>query len=202
MEDVAKLICLSGGIGSGKSYISTILRLLGFQVYDCDLEARRIMDSSEDMILAIQQRFGDECATLDDGIQRAVLARKVFSDEYHRKWLNALVHKAVREDLSEWLSDISEQCIGPWFVESAIPFSSGISEMCQKVWWIEAPMDVRIERVMKRNSISREEVLKRIDSQKSEEEKANKFAELNKLVYIDNSDKNPILNLILKHIYN
>lgn len=158
-----RIIAITGGIGSGKSVVSRILTCMGYEVYDCDSRARRIMDESESIKQAIEAEICADAIT-PSGIDRAVLAARVFSDPQALESLNAIVHRHVRDDFADWTSK-RETC----FVETAILHASRMDTLVDEIWEITAPKEIRIERVMHRNNISREEIERRIESQRAEE---------------------------------
>lgn len=168
-ERIMKTIGIGGGIGSGKSVVSRILRLRGHDVYDCDLEAKRIMDESKDVLLALHERFGDEVCPPEGPIDRSALARHVFGSDEHRLWLNALVHRLVREDIIFWRDSLEESGVDVCYVESAILFTSGLTGMCDEILVVTSPEEERIARVQKRDNSDRQNIIKRIRSQQEEE---------------------------------
>lgn len=159
------LTAITGGIGSGKSVVSRILAAMGFKVYDCDREAKRLMDVNAAIKTALCHEIHPDCVDSDGRIDRCRLSEIVFRDAAALERLNRIVHAAVRADLSEWCGQNSGQ--NRLFVETAILYQSGLDAMVDNVWAVEAPLDLRIERVMARNSLSREQVLARITSQDS-----------------------------------
>ncbi len=158
------LTAIVGGIGSGKSVVSRIVEIMGYEVYDCDSRAKLLMDASDDIMSRIKSEIHDECV-VDCKIDRKRLAEIVFGDEEALNKLNAIVHAAVREDLKRWVESRDKDKV--LFVETAILYQSGLDRMVDAVWEIDAPVDLRVERVMARNSINREEVLARIAAQDS-----------------------------------
>lgn len=159
------LIAIVGGIGSGKSVVSKVVRTMGYEVYDCDSRAKMLMDASE----IIKKRIADEIhnsCVVDGAIDRKLLAKIVFDSSESLSKLNDIVHSAVRDDLAKWVKESRSDIK---FVETAILYQSGLDKMVDMVWEIDAPLDLRVERVMSRNSISREEVLARITAQESYE---------------------------------
>lgn len=160
-----RLIAITGGIGSGKSVVSKILTAMGYPVYDCDSRARVIMDSDDDIKQAIADGIDPACIK-DGEIDRQALASAVFSSADNLEKLNHIVHGAVRKHLASWhtLEHRDEQIC---FVETAILYQSHLDKMVDEVWQVDAPIELRVERVMKRNSLSRDEVLARIKSQDS-----------------------------------
>lgn len=159
------MIGICGGIGSGKSVVSRILRLRGLSVYDCDLEAKRIMDTSEEVLKALNSRFGDDVCPVNGPIDRRRLAHHVFGNDDHRLWLNSLVHRLVRDDVLVWCDAELESGHKICYVESAILASSGLADLCDEVWIVNAPEEERISRVVGRDGIDADAVRSRIKSQ-------------------------------------
>jgi len=158
-----ELIAITGGIGAGKSVISGILRAIGYPVYDSDSRAKSLMDCSEEIKTAIEAQISKNAINPDRTINRQLLARIVFNDPSALGLLNTIVHKAVREDVWEFRMGCPGHIA---FVETAILYQSGLDKMVSQVWEVTAPENIRIERVIKRNGISPEDVRKRIASQK------------------------------------
>ena len=159
------MIGICGGIGSGKSVVSRILRLQGEVVYDCDLEAKRIMDTSEDVLRALNERYGEEVCPVGGPICRPELARRVFGSDEERLWLNALVHRLVREDVAAWHDRMTAEGRSRCFVESAILVSSGLAAMCGEVWVVTDSDEVRIARIRQRDSLPEDAIRTRMRSQ-------------------------------------
>lgn len=160
-----KVVGITGGIGSGKSVVSQICRVLGYPVYDCDFEAKRIMNGSQSLKNKLCDKFGENVLTLDNIINRQYLASVIFSNRENLEYLNSIVHEEVRRDISRWMAVDRQKNL---FIESAILFTSGLDEMVDEIWNVEADIETRIRRVMMRNSLSRENVIRRIDSQRDE----------------------------------
>ena len=185
------LIGSCGGIGSGKSVVSRVLRLRGEAVYDCDLEAKRIMDTSEEVLGALHERHGDAVCPKGGPICRPELARRIFGSDEERLWLNRLVHRLVREDVERWHAGRMDAGAPRCFVESAILASSGLAAMCDAIWLVETSDDVRISRVKKRDSLTEEAIRSRIRSQQEEE---SLLARIDvPVMTIDNSGAVPLL---------
>ncbi len=185
------MIGITGGIGSGKSVVSRILRLRGLPVYDCDLEAKRIMDSSGEVLRALNGRFGDEVCPPGGPICRPELARHVFGDDEVRLWLNSLVHRLVRDDVAAWSRRIQAAGCRQCFVESAILASSGLAAMCDEVWLVTAPEPERVARVAARDAADPDHIRKRIIAQKQEEDLLR--ASGIRIVAVDNSAPSSLL---------
>ena len=148
--------------------MSRILRLRGEAVYDCDLEAKRIMDSSHEVLRALHERYGEAVCPASGPICRPELARRVFGSDAERMWLNALVHRLVREDVARWHAARMAEGRGRCFVESAILATSGLAEMCDDVWLVTASEAVRVARIRQRDSLAEDAILSRIRSQQEE----------------------------------
>lgn len=157
---------ICGGIGSGKSVVSRLLRLRGYDVYDCDMEARGIMASSREIREAMENRWPAMDIYAGGEMDRAKVAAIVFADAAERAWLDSMVHGRVREHLAAWIAARSGERV---FVESAILFSSGLWQMCNDVWEVTAPEDLRIRRIMTRSGMDAAQAADRIGVQRGEE---------------------------------
>lgn len=186
------IIGICGGIGSGKSVVSRILRLRGEAVYDCDLEAKRIMDTSAEVLSALNGRYGDQVCPIMGPICRRELAQRVFGSDEERLWLNSLVHRLVRDDVARWSADRMAEGRERCFVESAILATSGLAGMCSEVWLVTASDDVRISRIKERDSLREEEIRKRMMSQIEEEKMLENMGI--KVRVIDNSGEKGLLD--------
>ncbi len=141
-----RVIGLTGGIGSGKSFIAAALAQRGFSIYDCDREAKRIIAQNKKVQKAIIKLLGEE-AFIDGKYNTAYVAQRVFTEPQLLEELNKIVHPAVRADiLSPFTSHLS-----PLFVESAILFESGLDELCDKIVVVTAPEETRIARTIARD---------------------------------------------------
>lgn len=162
-----KVIALTGGIGSGKSVVSSILRIMGYVVYDCDSQAKKVMDSSEKIKRGLLDAFGYDCVDKDGLINRKYLGKVVFDNSKALSTLNGIVHPEVRKDLQEWTRIKKEEGNSYVFVETAILKESNLKDMIDLEWNVYAPISLRIQRVMKRNNLSEVDVRARIKSQSS-----------------------------------
>lgn len=163
-----KIIGLTGGIGSGKTTIANHFKSLGVPVYIADDEAKGILYTPA-AIQEVQEAFGDAVMT-DGKPDRAKLASAIFGDPEKLKTLNGIIHPKVREHFSQWLHQNSDAPVV--IKETAILFESGSYKGCDKIILVTAPDEIRIQRVIKRDSVTREKVLERINAQWSEEKKA------------------------------
>ena len=158
-------IAITGSIGSGKSVVQNIVKAMGFPVYDCDREARNIMDNDKAIIRTIAEEIS-ATAVKEGRMDRKALSAIVFSDKDRLARLNALVHRAVIDDYRTWSRDRKIS-----FVESAILFSSKLYQDINEIWEVKAPESLRIVRVSWRNpELSRSDIVRRIEAQKIETE--------------------------------
>jgi dephospho-CoA kinase len=191
---MTKIIGLTGGIGSGKTTIANYFESKGIPVYIADDEARKIMQSAE-IIAAIKKIFGD--AVFENEIlSREKLAEIVFNNPEKLKQLNAIIHPAVREHFAGW---ILEHSTDPYVIyEAAILFESGRYEECDHIISVTAPIESRIQRVMQRDQTTREQVLKRINAQWTDEQRVSKsdFVIENKTIETAKLKVNEILKIL------
>lgn len=163
-------IAICGGIGSGKSTICRMFEERGVAIYDSDARAKTLMNESKSLRAALIAEFGEECYS-DGVLNRAVLASKVFGSEEQLAKLNSIVHPAVKEDYLRW----HEEQEGDYTIlESAILFESGFDVLVDKSVAVLAPLSLRIERAMQRDSATREQIEARIKAQMSDDELASR----------------------------
>lgn len=161
-------LAITGGIGSGKSVVSEILKLYGIPVYIADDESKRLTESSEEIREKLTEKFGNDI--YEGGkLNKPLLASIIFNDKEKLKTVNSIIHPVVRADLSEWLESYADSKIIA--SESAILFESGFNAMFDKVITVYTPLEIRIKRIMSRNNTSYDNAKQRIESQMSDEEK-------------------------------
>ncbi len=167
---MTKIIGLTGGIGSGKTTIANLFAARGIPVYIADDEARKITDLPE-IQSAIKDVFGNQVFG-NNILIREKLAQIVFNDPRKLKQLNAIIHPAVKAHFDHWLE---QHLNSPYVIkEAAILFESGSYKDCDFIITVLAPLEIRIDRVVKRDKVSREQVLNRIDNQWSDRERIEK----------------------------
>ncbi|MBR6283225.1 MAG: dephospho-CoA kinase [Muribaculaceae bacterium] len=152
---------ITGGIGSGKSVVTQLLRVMGWPTYDCDSRAKWLMDHSPALRQAIIALLGAE-AYEGTTLNRGFVAERIFAQAQLRDRLNAIVHPAVRDDIVRWAS---VQTMSRCFVETALLEQSGLDMLATDVWVVDAPVAVRINRVARRNGLTKEQIAQRIASQ-------------------------------------
>lgn len=162
-----KIVGLTGGIGSGKSTVAQMFRELKVPVYDSDEEAKRLMNSSEEVKDAIIALLGQN-AYRDDVLNRPFIAEKVFKDPELLQQLNAIVHPAVREHFLEWAQKKSV----PYVIqETALIFENGAQDKYDFTILITAPKEMRLQRVMDRDGVGEQQVVQRMENQAEDNKK-------------------------------
>lgn len=162
------IVGLTGGIGSGKSYVAGIFGNLNVPVYNSDIEAKKIMDNSDIVRSKLIEKFGQN--VIDNNIiNRKYLASQVFSNVNNLNWLNNLVHPLVNQHFNNWAQ--TQQNTRYVIKEAAILIESGWYQNCDIVIAVTAPVQTRIERVMARDKITRLQVIERIKNQIDDNER-------------------------------
>lgn len=161
-----KTIGITGGIGSGKSYISNLLRLkFGIPVYDCDAEAKRLTATNEEIRQKLIELVGPD---VFDGetLNKKLLADFIFNDVENLSQVNAIIHPVVLKDFAEWSRVKSQEPIV--CLESAILFESGFNNSVDYVLFVDAPEEVRLQRAILRDTASVEQIKARMKMQQPE----------------------------------
>lgn len=156
-------IAVTGGIGSGKSVVCRVLRALGYEVFDTDVEARRIMDCDRRIHECLIAEI-DPQAVVDGRVNRPRISEVVFASASRLEALNGIVHGAVRRELEAWFAR-RRGSSAPVFVETAILYQSGLDRLVDRVWDVQAPEDLRVARVIARNGMCEADVRARVRAQ-------------------------------------
>lgn len=155
---------ITGGIGSGKSFVSRLLEEeYAIPVYNCDIRARIITQCDtnvKDQLTALMPHLYDEENVLD----KNRLAQYLFASEANARRVNNIIHPVVRADLRQWIVDHSDALIVA--VESAILYESGFYTEVDRVLFVDAPLEIRLQRVEARDGLSSDEVIRRMKSQR------------------------------------
>lgn len=160
-------IGITGGIGSGKTFICRLFEALGIPVYNADEEAKRLMNTDIRIKEKLIAQFGE--ATYKDGLlDRGFLANMVFSDKGKLELLNSIVHPVVIQEAKDWAE---RQTTRYSLKEAALLFESGSYKELDYTILVTAPMDIRIQRVIERDGATEQQVQERINKQLSDEEK-------------------------------
>ena len=161
---------ITGNIGSGKTTVCKIFEVLGIPVFYADDEAKKVMVNDVVLIAGIKKAFGDESYFADGTLNRKHIAGIVFNNSARLLKLNALVHPATFRAFDSWVANMKADV--PYVMkEAALLFESSSYKMCDKTIMVTAPLDLRINRVMQRDGLSRDEIESRNARQFSEEKK-------------------------------
>ena len=161
------ILGVTGGIGSGKSVVSHLLRLLGVPVYDCDREAKRLMYESASIREALIGVAGAEVYDASGQLNRAYLASFMFGNPERVSLVNGIVHPVVRADFRAWAQQSGKAVVA---VESAILFEAGMEADVDAVCLVHAPEAIRVQRAILRDGSNEKAVRSRMQSQLSEQE--------------------------------
>lgn len=167
---MTKIIGLTGGIGSGKTTVANYIKSLGIPVYIADEKAKKIMETKT-VIELVQNAFGKDVIS-DGKIDRQQLAQLVFNNPDKLQKLNDIVHPIVKQNFNNWVK--KHKNLPFVFKEAAILFESGSYKYCDSIITVTAPLETRLQRVIKRDKTSKEQVLDRMKNQWSEEKKIQK----------------------------
>ena len=161
MNRIVKL-AITGGIGSGKSVVSRMMNVLGVPVYDCDVNAKRLMTEDEHIVSELKRMFGEECYEDDGTLNRQYIAARIFTDKENIERVNALVHPAVKRDFEQWTTRQNANVVA---VETAILYESGMMDSVNKVLVVWAEKETAIKRTMLRSGMNRGQVESRMNNQ-------------------------------------
>lgn len=154
-------VAITGGIGSGKSYVCKLLEQRGINVYDCDAAAKRLMRTSAKLKTELISIVGKEAYTAEGNLNKAAIAQFLLQSESNAEAIDNIVHPAVADD---FLSS------GYEWMECAILYESGFNRLVDKVIVVTAPLDIRISRIISRDKISKEKASNWIERQWSQDE--------------------------------
>ncbi|MGH2622279.1 MAG: dephospho-CoA kinase [Sphingobacterium sp.] len=162
-------IGITGGIGVGKSIATRIFNVLNIPTYDADTEAKKLMTEDVHIRQALQSLFGNQVYLSNGNLNRAWLSKEVFSTPDKLTQLNKIVHPVVIKHAEDW-ADVQ---VAPYSIkEAALLFESGSYKSLDFSILVTSPSNLRLERVMARDHVSKEEVEGRIAAQMPEDEKA------------------------------
>ena len=160
-----RIVGLTGGIGSGKSSILEIFKKIGVSTYNADESAKKLISTNKNIIHSIKQLFGEEIYN-ENELNSKLVSKIVFNDKEKLKSLNSIIHPEVAKDFEGFCHNHRHET---YIVkEAAIIFETKTENLFDKIIYVRAPDDIRIDRVMQRDNLSREDVLIRIRNQLTE----------------------------------
>ncbi|HAH22825.1 MAG TPA: dephospho-CoA kinase [Prolixibacteraceae bacterium] len=181
---------ITGGIGSGKTTVCKVFRIMGIPVFEADQVARQLMNSDTRVRFQLVNLFGSSVYLPDQTVDRKFLSAIVFNDPSLLSGLNSIVHPAVRNAFDAWCNNQHSLYV---IQEAAILFESGFYKMMDKTIVVATDEEERVQRVMKRDGISEEQVRQRIRNQWTDEQRI-KMADF----VINNNDNELILPQIVE----
>jgi dephospho-CoA kinase len=182
-------VAVTGGIGSGKSVVCEIFKNIGVPVFNADLSAKELMDTDNHIKEKLILYFGPDIFNNEKKLCRGKFAEIIFNNKPALLKVNEIIHPAVFQEFIKWAKNQTTTYV---IEESAIVFESGLAPFFDKIISVSAPLELRIERVMKRDHTIREKVMERIKNQENEKMK-NKKSDF----IIINDDKEMILPQII-----
>ena len=159
---------ITGGIGVGKSFVANIIEKMGFPVFYSDKVAKALMNRDLELISLIKKEFGDDVYASNNLIKNKKLSSLAFRDNKALKNLNSLVHPFVKSNFKKWCINQNSKIV---FKEAAILFESKSNIDLDRIICVSANKNIRIDRIIKRDNRSKEEILKIISSQMDQKEK-------------------------------
>ena len=184
------IIGLTGGIGSGKTLVSKVFENLGIAVYNSDIEAKLLMNNNPEIINKFKMIFGFEIYDDNNRLNKKKLADLIFNDKNKLKTVNSIVHPAVKKHFTNWV----QMQKSPYVIkETAILFESGTYKDVDKIITVTASLDLRINRLIGRDRLSKEAIIERVNNQLNEDYKIK-----NSDYVIYNDNKQLIVPLILR----
>ena len=160
-----KIIGLTGGIGSGKSSVLEIFKKIGISTYNADESAKELISSDKEIIFSIKQLFGEDIYN-ENELNSKLVSKIVFNDKEKLKSLNSIIHPAVALDFNKFC--LKNRNEGYIVKEAAIIFETKTENLFNKIIYVKTPEEIRIDRVMQRDNLSRDDVLNRIQNQINE----------------------------------
>ncbi len=164
---MVKKIAITGGIGSGKSMVCKIIQAMGYEVFNADAIAKKIINNNQNVRASIKSYFGDNSYTESGMLNSSYISSIVFNDSQKLQCLNQIVHPEVRK----MFIDFAKKSTKTIFYEAAILFESKGESDFDAVILVKAPVDLRIKRIIKRDGLEEKEILKRIHSQWDDKKK-------------------------------
>ena len=161
-------IAITGGIGSGKTYVSNMFQERGVPIYNADTEAKRLMVQDEVIRKELIALVGEEVYQGTE-LNKPLLASYLFSSAEHVQQINSIVHPRVKADFVEWLKARREYAVAG--IESAILFEAGFRDSVDSVIMVSAPEELRLARAMKRDGATEQQIRSRMSAQMNEDEK-------------------------------
>ena len=163
-----KVIGITGGIASGKSFVSSVVKKAGYSVIDADLISKELSQKNGSVYNAIVRTFGESYLDENKEIDRQKLGSLIFNDKQAKGLLNSISHPLIIEEMERQIKESNSDLV---FIDVPLLYESGLQNMFDKIICVYLPRRLQIERLMNRDNISYEYAVKKIESQKNLEEK-------------------------------
>jgi len=189
---MGKIIGITGGIASGKSTVTNFLRKQGFQVVDADAVVHQLQKPGGRLFQALVQHFGQEIILENGELNRPLLASFIFSNPEEREWSRITQGEIIREELAT-LRDQLVQIEAVFFMDIPLLFEQDYSAWFDETWLVYVERDVQVERLMKRDHLSKDEAEFRLAAQWPLEKKK----DLASHVLNNNGNQNQLLTQVV-----
>lgn len=193
-----RIIGLTGGIGTGKSTVSSIMHTLGAKIIDADVISRQIVGKDSNVLAKIRTTFGERVINENSELKRSELGKIIFSDKEALVKLNAITHPVIGDRICQLIEEVkSNSQIDTIVIDAPIPIVHGFRDVSEEIWVVVADKEKRISRIMTRNNLTREEAVQRINSQISESE----YLSIAHVVIENNKDITELEKSVVKQYY-
>ena len=169
-----RVIGLTGGIASGKSTVSNIFKNAGIPIIDADVVARKVVEKDSVGLMSLTKRFGNSILLNDGSLDRTQLGRKMFSDASVLKEVNDLLQPLIRTEIELQIQEAKHQHNPLLILDIPLLFEMHYETLCDDIIVVAVSVETQIQRLKNRNGLTKEEALKRIESQMSLEKKVQK----------------------------
>ena len=183
-----KKIGLTGGIGSGKTYVAQILEKMGYPVYYSDTRAKELCNEDPLIIRQLKELLGND-AYKNEKLNKSFISNQIFSSPDLRESINSIIHPVVRNDFDQWLENLSSHSLV--FNEAAILFETKSYKRFDETILVYAPLEIKIQRLISRDRVSKEEITAKMNAQWSDAKKMTLTR-----FHILNDEKTPLLEQI------
>ena len=160
---------LTGKTGAGKSTVANLLKEKDCYIIDGDIIARQITEKGSEVLPILQKAFGDDILDDNGELIRAVLAKRAFSSKENTALLNSITHPVIRQRCADEMAKAESLGYKTALIDAAALLDSDCKDLCDKIIVVTAPEDIRLQRILERDRITKEQAMTRINAQKSDE---------------------------------
>lgn len=161
-----KIFGITGGSGSGKTSVSSMLREMGVHIIDTDVIAHEVVEAGKPCLCELTEYFGTEILNSDDSLDRKKLASIAFSDDEKKLALNRITHKYIKEAVLDDISKTDAELVG---IDGAVIIGSEIEPICEFIISVVADNDVRLRRIIQRDALTEQQAVQRLEAQPKDE---------------------------------